>query len=161
MIELTHAPAANHADIVGIVEVVFQTMLDLETFEAESAPPAPGGVTVAVHFAGTWNGVFVFECPGAQALEMTARFLGIERPPSLNEEVQDALGELANMMAGNLKPLLGAGVLLSIPSVIQGADYLLRVCGASAQAVISFQSELGPFRVLLLAAPSPAEQTGR
>lgn len=145
----------HRADIIGIVQMVFQTMLELETFESGEAGIPPGGITVAVYFAGAWSGAFVFECPGEQALELTSRFLSIDRPETMNDDVQDALGEIANMLAGNLKPLLGAGVMLSMPSVIQGADYLLRVCGTSPHHSISFQSEIGPFRVILLAVPPP------
>jgi len=43
--------------------------------------------------------------------------------------VRDALGELANMLAGNLKSVLPSGVVLSMPSVIEGSDYSLRICG--------------------------------
>jgi len=38
-------------------------------------------------------------------------------------DVHDGLGEIANMIAGNLKPLLPPGVTLSMPSVIAGADH--------------------------------------
>jgi len=43
-----------------------------------------------------------------------------------DEDVRDALGELANMLAGNLKSVLPSGVVLSMPSVIEGSDYSLR-----------------------------------
>ena len=34
------------------------------------------------------------------------------------EEVQDALGEISNMIAGNIKPLLPGASRISLPSVV-------------------------------------------
>jgi chemotaxis protein CheX len=46
----------------------------------------------------------------------------------VGSEISDAIGEVCNMVAGNFKnkiPRLGDGCMLSPPSVIAGADYIV------------------------------------
>jgi hypothetical protein len=54
------------------------------------------------------------------------------------------------MMAGNLKPLLPPGVGVSIPSVVQGSDYSLRICGGNLFETVQFADALGTFRITLV-----------
>ena len=56
---------------------------------------------------------------------MASRMLGVE-PDKVGADLADALGEVANMVAGNFKNKitgLGDGCMLSVPSVIMGQDY--------------------------------------
>ena len=76
--------------------------------------------------------------------------MSIEPPTSVNDDVRDTLGELANMIAGNLKALLPFGVAISMPSVVEGSDYSLRICGGNQASRLTFSSELGEFRVTLV-----------
>ncbi len=71
-------------------------------------------------------------------------------PETVDDVVRDVLGELANMIGGNLKCVLTAGIVLSIPSVVDGSNYHLRVCGATARDRLSFQCDEGPFWVTIL-----------
>ena len=43
------------------------------------------------------------------------------------DQIRDAMGELANMSAGSVKPLLPRPCQLSLPSVADGSDYTLTV----------------------------------
>lgn len=45
------------------------------------------------------------------------------------DDVRDSLGEIVNMIAGNFKALLPDGAAISMPSVVEGSDYTLRVRG--------------------------------
>jgi CheY-specific phosphatase CheX len=71
-------------------------------------------------------------------------------PPVSLEDARDGLGELCNVLAGNLKPMLPAGVGISAPSVVAGADYSLRLCGAAVCESSQFGSADGAFRVALI-----------
>jgi hypothetical protein len=64
------------------------------------------------------------------------------------------LGELANMIGGNLKCVLTRGIRLSMPSVVDGSDYSLRVCGAEIRERLAFGCAEGPFWVTVLATRS-------
>src|SRR5579871_5123602 len=145
-------PLSVYRDDVGrIVVSVFQTMLQLNASPAESTwTPAAEGLTAAIYFAGSWKGAVLLECTRQQAFEFTHRLMSIDRPGTVNGDVRDALGELANMLAGNLKSVLPRGVDLSMPSVVEGTDYSLRVCGESLIDRMAFTGELGVIWVTVI-----------
>jgi chemotaxis protein CheX len=137
--------------VVQVVEMVFQTMLGLEV----EPHPKPWDrsfnmVTAAVYFAGPWNGAVLLECTQPQACRFAQLLMSIETPDTLNEDVRDALGELANMLAGNLKAVLPHGTVLSMPSVIEGADYSLQMCGKKSLERVPFACAQETFGVTLV-----------
>jgi chemotaxis protein CheX len=140
-------------ELAQIVESVFTTMLGLEASQC-SAPWYPSGnrLTSAVHLAGEWNGAVLLECDRSQACRFASRFLSAERTDRVDDVVRDVLGELANMIGGNLKCILTHGIRLSMPCVVDGSDYSLRVCGVEVQERLAFQCEEGVFWVTILSA---------
>ncbi len=134
-----------------IIGDVFRTMLGL-TIEraADGVSSDASPVTGAVYYAGAWNGALLVECTLEQSFQFTQRLMSIEPPTSVNDDVRDALGELANMIAGNLKAVLPAGVAISMPSVVEGTDYSLRICGGNDVSRMTFSSEVGDFRITLV-----------
>jgi chemotaxis protein CheX len=143
-------------DLARIVQSVFRTMMELEASPAQAEwRHSPETVTAAVHFVGQWRGAVLVECHAAQAIDFAVRFMGIDRPPALDGDVRDVMGELANMVAGNLKSLLPRGVDLSMPSVVEGSDYSLHICGVGAIERMTFASEVGDFRVTLIEVQPP------
>jgi len=138
-------------DLAQIVVSVFHTMLNLEIAPAE-VPWAtkPDTLTAAIYFAGTWKGAVLLECNRTQAFEFTHRLMAIEAPASLDDDVRDTMGELANMLAGNLKSVLPHGIGLSMPSVVEGTDYSLRICGGNLIDRMAFSGEMGVIWVTLI-----------
>src|ERR1035441_5371457 len=106
-------------------------MMSLEVTEC-GTPWFPGGdrLTSALHLAGDWNGAVLLECDRRQACRFAGRFLSMDPPDTVDDVVRDLLGELANMIGGNLKCVLTPGIRLSMPSIVDGSDYSLRVRGA-------------------------------
>jgi chemotaxis protein CheX len=143
------------SELAQIVESVFGTMMGLEAGEC-GAPWFPSGdrLTAAVHLAGDWNGAVLVECDKDQACRFAGRFLSMDPPDTVDDVVRDVLGELANMIGGNLKCVLTQGIRLSMPSVVDGSDYSLRVCGAEVRVRLAFRSPEGPFWITVLATPS-------
>ena len=140
------------AELAQIVESVFGTMMGLEAGEC-GTPWFPGGdrLTAAVHMAGDWNGAVLLECGQRQACQFAGRFLSMDPPGSVDDVVRDVLGELANMIGGNMKCVLTRGIRLSMPSVVDGSDYSLRVCGAKVRERLTFQCAEGLFWITVLA----------
>jgi chemotaxis protein CheX len=142
-------------DLAQIVDSVFEAMMNLR---AEPGTvlwfASDDRVTAAVHLSGPWNGSVLIECDRAQACRYAARFLSIELPKSVDNDVRDVLGELANMIGGNLKSMLSKGMHLSMPMVVDGSDYSFRVCGAVLHERLPLSSEEGPFWVTILTMPS-------
>jgi chemotaxis protein CheX len=143
------------SELAQIVESVFGTMMSLEVGEC-STPWFPSGdrLTSAVHLAGDWNGAVLLECDRGQACRFAGRFLSMEPLDTVDDVVRDVLGELSNMIGGNLKCVLTRGIRLSMPSVVDGSDYSMRVCGARVRERIAFQCAEGPFWVTVLATRS-------
>ena len=143
--------SAYRAHVEQVADMVFKTMLGLE-IEPYPMPwlRPPDMVTAAVYFAGTWNGAVLLECTGRQARVFAQILMSIGMPETIDDDVKDALGELANMMAGNLKSVLPTGVVLSMPSVIQGNDYSLTMCGKLAVERVPFWSIEDIFGITLV-----------
>lgn len=138
-------------DLVQIVRTVFRTMMDLDVEAAGTVwTHPPDMITSAVHFAGDWRGATLVECGAPLACRFAERFMGIPEPAAVDDDVRDVMGELANMVAGNLKSLLPKGVDLSMPTVVEGKDYSLRVCGQNLVERSAFQSPAGGFCVTLV-----------
>jgi len=70
-------------------------------------------------------------------------------PSRVDDDVRDSIGELANMVGGNLKSLMPPGVALSLPSVVEGVANCHEVAETNAATTISFSSDLGVFWVTL------------
>lgn len=141
------------AELTQIVVSVFETMMGLDVGEVGTLWfPGTGRLTAAVHLQGDWTGAVLFECTQAQACQFAGRFLSMDPPESVDDVVRDVLGELANMIGGNLKCVLSPKIRLSMPSVVDGSDYSLRICRVVEKTQIAFRSDQGPFWITILTA---------
>jgi chemotaxis protein CheX len=136
--------------IATIAESVFSTMLELSIHPLPHASASDvSAMTAAVYYVGAWNGALLLECSLDQAMAWGSHLMDIPAPIT-REDARDSLGELCNVLAGNLKPMLPPGVALSAPSVVAGADYSLSLCGAALCESMRFGSADGPFQVALV-----------
>jgi chemotaxis protein CheX len=142
------------ADISQLAESVFLTMLDLEVHPADSnSLPETEMITGAVYYAGPWRGAVLLQCDRAQACAFAARLMRAVQPIAFDDDARDAIGELTNILGGNLKPLLPHGVALSSPSVVEGYPSALRICDKSPIIRLGFHSELGMFWLTVTGIP--------
>ena len=140
-------------ELAAVTGSVFETMLGLQTPSVPSgACPNKGLLTAAVHITGTWTGALLVQCRPRQACEFFGRFLRVAPPAELDDDVRDVMGELANMIAGNLKFMLAEGARISVPLVVSGGDDSLRIVGSGRKERIEFLTGAGPFRVTLIEA---------
>ena len=85
--------------------------------------PLPGGlpddaVSSWVEIVGPWTGAVVLTCGRSTAEELSRCLLAEHAPPVLDvEDIQDALGELANVVGGNVKAVLPGPSVLGLPEV--------------------------------------------
>ncbi|MSV34645.1 MAG: chemotaxis protein CheX [Bryobacterales bacterium] len=143
-------PASEIASAVrAAAHDVFSTMLSLpledrpsyERIEADP-PQNADGVEALVGIAGSWSGTGRICCSPQFACQVASAMLMTEYA-GLNEEVLDAMAELANMIIGNVKTHFeeSLGPLdLSIPMVIFGHNYRTRSIGAPSWVVVPFES---------------------
>lgn len=124
-------PVVTAEQMTGIAQDVWGSFLDMQLEPGPDAGPFAGRtLTGCVTVSGEWQGSVFLECPAAHA-QAAAEAMFAADPGSLSdEEVGDALGELTNMVGGNVKSLLPAPSKLSIPSVATGESISVRVPGA-------------------------------
>ncbi len=96
--------------------------------------------------------MLAIHCPASVAKGITGSFLGLE-VETLDEDVKDAIGEIANMVAGNLKVSLAKqdiDVELAIPTSIVGDSFIVSGMADASRVIVVFKMNEGPFWVELL-----------
>ncbi len=108
-------------------------------------------ITGVIGLAGTHKGVLAVHIPHPVAYAITSNFLGIDID-EINEDVEDAIGEIANMLGGNIKSILsekGRDIDLSLPSTVSGKEYGFQTIKGAEKIIITFDSDSGQFIVEL------------
>jgi chemotaxis protein CheX len=85
-----------------------------------SSTPSTESVTASVSVSGDWNGHIAVQCPHATAQDLTSAMLGMSLDEIATEDVVDAVGELVNIIGGNVKGLMSSPNQLSLPQVVIG-----------------------------------------
>jgi CheY-specific phosphatase CheX len=137
---------------VRAVSEIFSTMINTETWPLVETPsPYPEHPIVgAVYLAGGWRGAILLETSAEQAFAWTQKLMSVPPPQSLDDDVRDCIGELTSMVAGNLKPLFPAETALSMPSVVEGRQFTLRLVGGHQKIKVDFSANEGPFSITLV-----------
>jgi chemotaxis protein CheX len=166
MCDTNTEPTITPADIVAAIRTatmeVFTTMLNMEpepgdmlTEKSKVAAPASGIVSL-VGLAGAWSGTGSLACSGTLACKMASNFLLAEYT-SMDDDVLDAVGEISNMIIGNVKTLLEEKVGsmgLSTPTVIFGRNFQTRSSRNHEWIVVPFAMEGGDLFVQMSIAPN-------
>ncbi|MEI6206447.1 MAG: chemotaxis protein CheX [Desulfuromonadales bacterium] len=108
-------------------------------------------LTAMVGLAGTYNGLVSVHVPWPLAISFTSLMLGME-VTEIDDDVNDAMGEIANMVAGSFKQHLskgGSDIQLSTPSVVNGSDYLVSSGSNLENITLKFATEEEWFMVAL------------
>ena len=118
--------------LIDDVREVFSTMVGVEDLLhlpslVEPITHFENCVTAMVGMAGTYSGLVCVHTPQDLALQITSGMLGMD-VTEVDDDVRDALGEIANMIAGSFKLHLtrcGADIRISTPSVVTGSEYVV------------------------------------
>lgn len=133
---------------------VFETMLGTKLLDREPAREADSavhteGVVALVGLAGEWAGTGAFRCSANMARRVSGLLL-MQEFPAVDQEVLDAVGEIANMILGNVKTVfeetLGP-MGLSIPTVIYGRNFTTRSVGRNEWTVVPFELDGEVFEI--------------
>ncbi|MDY0267680.1 chemotaxis protein CheX [Trichloromonas sp.] len=134
---------------------IFSTMLMMEVNPlaplTERIKTHQKSVTGIVGMAGLYKGMLAIHAPATAAMAITGNFLGLE-VDDVNDDVKDAMGELANMLAGSIKAKLSDNskdIQLSIPSAVCGGSYSLDYQPQQGCSMVPFESTAGRFLVEL------------
>jgi chemotaxis protein CheX len=119
----------HQSDISQMTNEIWSGMLQIELHPVAKDKQASRGRSIGacVQITGAWEGAVRVDCSIELARLATARFLATLPADVQIDQIRDAMGELANMSAGSVKPLLPRPCQLSLPSVADGTDYTLTV----------------------------------
>ncbi len=127
-------------DIADLTREIFSSMVMLDVLPGEpfrrTEDKLLNSISGIIGLAGKMKGLLAIHLPDEAALAITTAFLGME-VEEIDEDVCDAIGELANMLGGSMKAILdpgGSKVQISIPSAIYGEEYAVD-CLADAESV--------------------------
>ena len=139
--------------IVSIKDV-FSTMVGVEVqvlkHEMKVNDSEKVGVSGVIGFSGDAAGACLLCFPTDVACKLASAFAGEEMSDS-HPDFADAIGELANMIAGGAKSSFdGLAVTISLPSVVIGDPHEIVVTGVPSDAprlIIPCQTGLGQFYI--------------
>lgn len=148
------------ADRINFTEGMSQAVMDIfanmfnERASLISANEVSGesGISSIIGFAGQISGVLCLHFDRKTACAIASSLLGIEIQ-AVDETVRDAMGELANMMAGGLKIRLSSDeeiFKISMPSVVEGKEYRTYPPANAENIVVGVTAGKHQFRIQLI-----------
>jgi chemotaxis protein CheX len=134
--------------LIHDVRDIFGTMVGLEDLlhlpvQIDPVTEFKDCISSLVGLAGTYNGLVSLHMPSTLALTATSSMIGVE-VDNLGDDVTDAMGEIANMIAGSFKHHLsksGLDTHISTPSVVYGKEYIITLGNNSNQIVLRFATD--------------------
>jgi chemotaxis protein CheX len=134
-------------DLGQIVTDIWTSMLGLPV-QAREAPVQENGsrnLSASVQISGGWDGTVLVNCSEALARRVASAMFDAES--ASDDEIRDALGEIANMTAGNVKSHIEAYCRLSLPMVAEGKELLISIPGSHVVAEAAFDCDDDAFSV--------------
>jgi chemotaxis protein CheX len=135
---------------VNSVRSVFSTMVKVGTTverpHLKTAPEPNYDVSGIIGFSGDVIGSVVVSFQASCAMKLVEAFAGSAMEMG-SADFCDAIGELANMVAGSAKKDLGATASITVPNVIIGAGHMIARLSDVPCVVIPVTTPVGNFAV--------------
>ena len=150
-----------------MVTNIWSAILQLDIRQAPQAVEAAHrtqlsrSLTSCVQVTGTWEGTVLLFCTFDLAARIAAIMFDVPAEELSSEEIEDVMGELGNMTAGNVKKLFSGPCQISLPAVVDGVDYRLLVPGTRDLCKILFECQGQPVLVTVLEKDTAANGSGR
>lgn len=138
-------------DIIALTQQVSDSVLGMS---AEPLPdtsvPHHSEVIASVQISGEWQGAVVVTCARHVAEAITEAMFAMDPGTTSQEELDDAMGEMANMIGGNIKGLVPGPSQLSLPTVVEGKDISATIPGSALAVEALFVLDSGTLGVQVL-----------
>lgn len=141
------------SEICQITEWVWSAILEreLETNAPVNLSVAPEQIwRSAVQIHGSWDGTVALECSETLARQLAAKMFDVPEHAATSADTQDALGELTNIVGGNIKSLMPVPSQLSLPQVTRGTTSPAAWLEGTVVSQVAFADQGEPFRIVLL-----------
>ncbi len=145
-----------HRELVPRSKEVWTSVLGLELSESETpmpdtAPDEPRW-TGCMAISGGWRGAVTISCRESLAQKATAAMFGMAPDEPSAAEIQDAIGELANILGGQTKQILGGSCSLGLPVVIEGGSFETTMPRSHVVVKLHFHCDGHPVEVAIVGA---------
>jgi chemotaxis protein CheX len=152
---MTDTVLVDHDLVLTVVDQVWDTLLQAPALPwLGDEPTDPDGLHAQVALTGDWNGLVRLTCDAATAERIAGRMLRLtDGEELLPEDVHDAVGEVVNVVGGNVKGALGGDTSLGLPQVQPGP--LTASPATATRCVLDWEGSPVVVEVLL-AAPATA-----
>jgi len=98
-----------------------------------------------IGISGNAKGMISLSFPRDTAIKVTNKFVGMDNT-DISDDTIDAIGELANIIAGYAKKeLTSLNISISLPSVVMGDNHRVKEPKDVFSFVVPFSTELGKF----------------
>lgn len=139
--------------ITETTEEIFSTMIFMDI--AVEDPLSSGKQVIGCHVSamigltGDFSAMLGIHCPENVGLAVAGAMLGMDIE-EIDADVKDALGEIANMLAGGIKERFTSenkALELAIPTAISGKSYTISAPSGSDRVIVPFKVEAGHFYI--------------
>ena len=138
-------------DVVQFTQEIWSLILGQTAKPTDRRTPCDQDpYTSCVHITGAWRGAVMLMLPAAVAARATATMFSIDVGAITPTHLYDAIGELVNMVGGNLKALFKPPCYLSLPMITSGRDVEMNIVGGQCLAEVSFETDDGIFSVMIV-----------
>ncbi len=108
--------------IKDLTVTVWSTVLGLEASAATPAGEDLEEIRTSVDITGAWEGTISLAFSRSLGRQLTAAMLACEESETTPDLIRDVVGELANVLGGNVKGVLPGPCKLSLPRVEAGTS---------------------------------------
>jgi chemotaxis protein CheX len=129
----------------GVLNMMAHTKVNVGKPYRKTDPTATHDVSGIIGFSGKFVGSMVLAFKQETAIALASAFAGVEVSPD-SPDFADAIGELANMIAGNAKKNF-SGTLISVPSVVMGSAHIIARLQHAPSIVVPCETSVGSFAV--------------
>jgi chemotaxis protein CheX len=146
-------------ELVGIVERLWQTTLKLPLRHLPDAgvlfTEGTETLTASIRFGGSFPALLSMTCSASLAQCIAAAMFQVRADRATSRDVHDALGEVINILGGNLKAVLSPSCQLSLPAVADGDVAPQALVGANVRVLseLAFETLGERFVLRLLKVP--------
>jgi len=135
------------ASICNTMETMCSTKVTIGKPRIKGTGDELADVSGVIGFSGDAAGSLVMHFTFDVACAIASKFAGCEITPD-HEDFSDAIGELANMVAGGAKAQFeGLNISISLPNVVVGKDHNVSSSKGEKRVLIPCDTELGDFLV--------------
>lgn len=149
--EIKIMPIECEEEIKQFVTDIWSTFLSVKVTPTSTPfKPKGQGNTLAgcVQITGEWQGSVTLYAPKEIGRKIAATMYSLDETKVDNQQIQDVIGEITNILAGNIKSILPAPCSISLPCVAI-TDFNLHHPGSEMLSTVNFDCEGLPFLVVM------------